>query len=53
MSFDYDSAFPEYVSVSQRRTLAAKYVAKQRKKGKPMHPVLPIEGNQIANDFLG
>ncbi len=45
-------AFPDYVSVAQRRAQAAREVEKLRKKGRTVAPVV-IEGRTIARNFWG
>src|SRR3954468_24034867 len=49
---DYQWGWRPYVSVAQRRGDAAREMAKLRKKGHPVAPVL-IEGRAIATTFWG
>ena len=44
--------YPPYVSVAERKTLAAKEIAKLTKKGKKVSPVV-LEGRTIADTFWG
>ena len=46
------SEYPPYVSVSERKALAAKEIAKLTKKGKHVSPVV-LEGRTIASTFWG
>src|SRR4051812_38619004 len=48
----YDSYYPPYVSVAERRAKAAKEVAKPAKKGQKISPV-KIDGRAIARTFWG
>jgi uncharacterized Zn finger protein len=48
----YYEEWPAYVPVAQRREQAAREVAKLRKKGQPVAPVI-IEGRTIASTFWG
>lgn len=48
----YDSYYPPYVSVAERRANAAKEVAKLMKKGQAITPV-KIEGRKITTSFWG
>lgn len=48
----YDSYWPPYVPVAERRRRAAKKVAKMRKAGKKVSPV-EIDGRKIARTFWG
>ena len=45
-------SWPEYVSVADRRRQAEKELAKLKKKGRPVAPVI-IEGRKIAKNFWG
>jgi len=49
--YDYDD-FKDYVSVAERRAMAARELAKLRKKGRELSPVV-IEGRTIADTFWG
>ena len=49
---DYEWGWRPYVSVAQRRANAAREMAKLRKKGHPVAPVI-IEGRTIAKTFWG
>lgn len=46
------SQFPEYIPVAVRRAKAAEKIAKMKKKGEIVHPVV-IEGRTIARTFWG
>jgi len=48
----YESAWPAYVSVADRRVKAERAAAKLRKKGAVLSPVI-VEGRKIANTFWG
>jgi uncharacterized Zn finger protein len=48
----YDGGWPPYVSVAERRVKAEREVAKLRKKGQQLEPVV-IEGRTIARTFWG
>ncbi len=48
----YESFWPEYVPVAQRRAQAQREVEKLRKKGREIQPVT-IEGRTIARSFWG
>jgi uncharacterized Zn finger protein len=48
----YDGGWPPYVSVAERRVKAEREVAKLRKKGQKLEPVV-IEGRTIARTFWG
>lgn len=48
----YNSYWPRYVPVAERRATAAKEVAKLKKKGQEFNPVV-ISGRQIAHTFWG
>ena len=50
--FDHFYGFRPYVSVGTRRALAARELAKLRKKGRNLSPVV-IEGRKIARTFWG
>src|SRR5467141_2342408 len=49
---DYEWGWRPYVSVAQRRANAAREMAKLRKKGQPVSPVI-VEGRTIAKTFWG
>jgi uncharacterized Zn finger protein len=48
----YDGGWPPYVSVAERRLKAEREIAKLRKKGQKIEPVV-IEGRTIARTFWG
>jgi uncharacterized Zn finger protein len=48
----YEDGFPPYVPVAERRRKAALEMAKLRKKGHPVSPIV-IEGRTIARTFWG
>jgi uncharacterized Zn finger protein len=48
----YESPWPTYVPVAQRRKAAAREVAKLKRKGQDVHPVV-IEGRGIARSVWG
>ncbi len=48
----YDGGWPPYVSVAERRLKAEREIAKLRKKGQKIEPVV-IEGRTIAHTFWG
>jgi uncharacterized Zn finger protein len=52
MDYDYYYGFKPYVSVGARRAQAARELAKLRKKGRTISPVV-IEGRTIAKTFWG
>ena len=48
----YESPWPEYVPVAERRRRAAREMERLRKNGQPVSPVI-IEGKKIATTFWG
>src|SRR5215472_17459143 len=49
---DYGYEWPEYVSVAEKRKLAEKELAKLRKRGGAVSPVV-VQGNKVAKNFWG
>src|SRR5215472_15772995 len=49
---DYGYEWPEYVSVAEKRKLAEKELAKLRKRGGAVAPVV-VQGQKIAKHFWG
>ncbi len=52
MGRDYYGGFPPYVSVAKRRAQAAKEVARRKKNGEKIFPVV-VDGRTIASSFWG
>jgi uncharacterized Zn finger protein len=52
MARDYESQWPAYVSVAERRLKAERSAAKLSKKGSVLSPVI-VEGRKIASTFWG
>lgn len=49
----FDDGWPRYVSVADRKVEAAKIVARLKKAGEKVAPVIPREGRKLAHSFWG
>ena len=52
MAFGYDGGWPAYVPVAERRKKAAREIARLKKAGQNVAPVV-VEGRKIAASFWG